>query len=60
MELEQERQEKKTTYYRKLHAICKKYSSYKESKRSKKAIHEVKEEYAKIENLVQDNEEEKE
>jgi len=61
MELEQERQEtKKQPITENCMQSVKNIAVTRKASEVKKAIHEVKEEYAKIENLVQDNEEEKE
>ena len=61
MELEKERQEtKKQPITENCMQSVKNIAVTRKASEVKKAIHEVKEEYAKIENLVQDNEEEKE
>ena len=61
MELEQERQEtKKQPITENYMQSVKNIAVTRKASEVKKAIHEVKEEYARIENLVQDNEEEKE
>ena len=61
MELEQERQEtKKQPITENCMQSVRNIAVTRKASEVRKASHEVKEEYAKIENLVQDNEEEKE